>query len=475
MSTKNKKTIASQALLDMDAITSAIKEESRKSINLLLAEAVRDVLREGCEKEEEEKDYDVIDDETKDAEGKENSVAEPVSDDEPNSENGDEPSVEGNAEDSEAETEPEIGEPAGEEGTAEEAPETGDGSEAEWDNYSEYASGNDYDLTGEKDFDKVMKVYKLLGNDDTVVVNRDGDKINLKDSTNGADYIIDLGDEPKVDDGEDMGSSDSAPEINESDIAGIDDDGFDDKGVPSIEDLMQRINAMQNEIDTLKGEQQTEPSINESKTKRTRKSMKGAKDTLFEIDLGYTDSYQDKDPMAGLSNSEPSKNKSLDKGIPTDTKKPWAGDTKSKGQPFEKTIEETEEPLNEDFSVTLAADCSELDSSLFQSSAYAFSGTIYFTIDFSVVNDGSLAGGDVYIDFDKVTANTERALQTTESGERHRIRIDGVAAELPWTLGKGAGFDLNYEKYFVPLGEGTVRYDSTSVPFSMILPLTNNG
>ena len=345
MSTKNKKNIASQALLDMDAITSAIKEESRKSINLLLAEAVRDVLREGCEKEEEEKDYDVIDDETKDAEGKENSVAEPVSDDEPNSENGDKPSVEGNAEDSEAETEPEIGEPAGEEGTAEEAPETGDGSEAEWDNYSEYASGDDYDLTGEKDFDKVMKVYKLLGDDDAVVVNRDGDKINLKDSTNGADYIIDLGDEPKVDDGEDMGRSDSAPEINESDIAGIDDDGFDDEGVPSIEDLMQRINAMQNEIDTLKGEQQTEPSINESKTKRTRKSMKGAKDTLFEIDLGYTDSYQDKDPMAGLSNSEPSKNKSLDKGIPTDTKKPWAGDTKSKGQPFEKTIEETEEPV----------------------------------------------------------------------------------------------------------------------------------
>ena len=138
-------------------------------------------------------------------------------------------------------------------------------------------------------------------------------------------------------------------------------------------------------------------------------------------------------------------------------------------------LEETEEPLKEDFSVTLAVDCSELDSSLFKSSSYAYSGTIYFTIDFSVVNDGSLADGDVYIDFDKVTANTERALQTTESGERHRIRIDGVAAELPWTLGKGAGFDLSYEKYFVPLGEGTVRYDSTSVPFSMILPLTNNG
>ena len=139
-------------------------------------------------------------------------------------------------------------------------------------------------------------------------------------------------------------------------------------------------------------------------------------------------------------------------------------------------LEETEEDVTEDFSVTLAVDCSELDSSLFKSTSYAYSGTIYFTIDFSVVNDGSLNGGDVYIDFDKITANTERALQTTESGERHRIRIDGVSAELPWTLGKGAGFDfaLDGEKYFKPLEVGTVRYDSTAVPFSMILPLTDN-
>ena len=112
-------------------------------------------------------------------------------------------------------------------------------------------------------------------------------------------------------------------------------------------------------------------------------------------------------------------------------------------------LEQTEVDVTEDFSVTLAVDCSELDSSLFKSTSYAYSGTLYFTIDFSVVND-PVPGGDVYIDFDKITANTERALQTTESGERHRIRIDGVAAELPWTLGKGAGFDLSYEKYFVP-------------------------
>ena len=53
MSTKNKKNLASQALLEMDAITSAIKEESKNTLNTLLAEAVRNALREGCEEEED--------------------------------------------------------------------------------------------------------------------------------------------------------------------------------------------------------------------------------------------------------------------------------------------------------------------------------------------------------------------------------------------------------------------------------------
>ena len=58
MSTKNKKSVASQALLEMDAITSAIKEESKNTLNTLLSEAVRNALRESCE-EEEDKEYDI--------------------------------------------------------------------------------------------------------------------------------------------------------------------------------------------------------------------------------------------------------------------------------------------------------------------------------------------------------------------------------------------------------------------------------
>ena len=63
--------------------------------------------------------------------------------------------------------------------------------------------------------------------------------------------------------------------------------------------------------------------------------MKEGKEMVFEIDLGYTDNYQDKDPIKGLSNNEPSKSgKSWHKGVPTGTKKPWAG--KGSSKPFDK-------------------------------------------------------------------------------------------------------------------------------------------
>ena len=74
-------------------------------------------------------------------------------------------------------------------------------------------------------------------------------------------------------------------------------------------------------------------------------------ETLFEIDLGYTDNYQDKDPIAGLSNSEPSKSgRSWHKGVPTGTEKPWAGKgTEKKGDPFDKNVNENLTQLDDDY------------------------------------------------------------------------------------------------------------------------------
>ena len=74
-------------------------------------------------------------------------------------------------------------------------------------------------------------------------------------------------------------------------------------------------------------------------------------ETLFEIDLGYTDNYQDKDPIDGLNNSEPSKSgRSWHKGVPTGTEKPWAGKgTEKKGDPFDNSVNENLTQLDDEY------------------------------------------------------------------------------------------------------------------------------
>lgn len=344
MSTKNKKNLASQALLEMDAITSAIKEESKNTLNTLLSEAIRDALREGCE-EEEDKEYDIVDDEN-DAEDNDENAEEAKSDvDETNdSEMSDETAVPNNNTQMEPDAMPQN------------EPENGADDE-NWNEFSQYQAGeNTYDLTGEDDYEKVVKVYKLLKDEDQVVIKQDGNTIQLSDNETGAEYVIDLGDENEEPEVEVMDSEEapnSEMNLNESDIAGFDsdfdiNDDLDDEnefdmennfGEDELEDIKMTIDALRQKVNDLEGE-----TNNIYENRKTKKSMKESKEVLFEVDLGYTDSYQDKDPIAGLSNDEPSKNgKSWHKGVPTGTKKPWAGTTKSKGEPFGKIVSEEDE------------------------------------------------------------------------------------------------------------------------------------
>ena len=149
---------------------------------------------------------------------------------------------------------------------------------------------------------------------------------------------------------------------DDSDIAGfggeeIESDIEDDMIDGEIEPKNHKY-ASDSELDAIinpswEDEEEVDEFLYESKTnnknKKTRKPMKESKEVLFEVDLGYTDNYQDKDPIAGLSNNEPSKSgKSWHKGVPTNTAKPWAGETKSKGEPFEKTVNEEEMPVDEE-------------------------------------------------------------------------------------------------------------------------------
>ena len=373
----NKKSVAAQALLEMDSIVSAIKEESKKTLGGILNEAVKGALRESIE-EEDEKDYEVVDDEKDDAEDndeKENSGSSDVSEQgEDEMENmpqdGEEAPATGmeqpQGQEMGAQEAPEMGAEGGEDAAAAE-PQAGDGEEG-WDEFSKYQVGdNTYDLTGENDYDSVVKVYKLLKDDDQVVVKKDGNKVSLQDGQAGTEYVIDLGgdgEKPSAEGGE-MGGEEAPAELNEDfDIAGFPDDedgelNSDDEGWDNKEDddFDSEFNSFDEDEfdggfdDGLNDEDFASDRMGDDnnnfafESKKSRKPMKESKEVLFEVDLGYTDNYQDKDPIKGLSNNEPSKSgKSWHKGVPTGTQKPWAGSSKDKSDPFgDKTVEEEKE------------------------------------------------------------------------------------------------------------------------------------
>lgn len=69
----------------------------------------------------------------------------------------------------------------------------------EWASFEKYKVGDDeYDFS-EADDDEIVKVYKLLSDDDQVMVNKgDDNKVSLKDNETGAEYLIDMGDDSGV-------------------------------------------------------------------------------------------------------------------------------------------------------------------------------------------------------------------------------------------------------------------------------------
>ena len=321
----NKKSITTQALMEMNDIKKAIKEESKNTIKAMLSEAVKDALRESVEDDD---DMEILDDDKeccpkcgkcgdececgkkdaegkdKESEGKDSGEIDEVGDEEEVPAEGD------------AAQDPAMNAPAQD---AAPAPAEGEGDAAQDDFMAQYQAGDEdtLDLTGEQDIQNVLKVYKALSDDDQVVVRRDGDKINLQDGGTGAEYIIDLGTdeaeapaEPAMQDGE-------ADQLAEESYVGASD---------KYNELAEENN------------EETDPEMTNE-------------ETLFEIDLGYTDNYQDKDPIDGLNNSEPSKSgRSWHKGIPTGTEKPWAGKgTEKKGDPFDNSVNENLTELDDDY------------------------------------------------------------------------------------------------------------------------------
>lgn len=235
---------------EMEQLAAAITEGTKTTLQGLLNEAVSEYLREEILSEEDDDQDDVEE-----------------------------------VEDTESSDVPEFGETSDDADEAEEAPEEADDAENtedvedaedegdEWADFDDYKVGDDegseeYDFTKETDTDTLVKVFKLMKNDDQVSVVKNGDKVSIKDNEADTEYVIELG-------------GDSSDE----------EDNFDFEGEMTMESL------------------------------------------------GYTDNYQDKDPIAGLSmdGGAPKNTKDWHKGVPTGTKKPWAG--KGSSEPFGKKAE----------------------------------------------------------------------------------------------------------------------------------------
>ena len=278
-----------ESLLDYETLANSLKENTSNAVRDLLNEAVRETYNQILNEEEgDEDEYEVeeVDDTTSEKSNEAEKETEADADVETDADAEGEEGGEGE----EVETVEDDTEEVSDDKDASSADESESDEWAEFDKYK--LSDDEYDFS-QADDDEIVKVYKLLKDDDQVLVNVDNDtkKVELKDNETGAEYLIDLS---------------SFDNSNDLDFGG------DADGDLNFEDN----------------------NMNESR--------------IFEIVLneydshvGYTDNYQKKDAMTTPSTEEPGKNvNDWDAGVPKGKSKPWVG--KGNSKPFEKKVNEEE-------------------------------------------------------------------------------------------------------------------------------------
>ena len=285
-----KNNTAEKALLNAEKISKALREGTEKTLKSIVNEAISDFIKD----DDEPKDEPLAQEE------------QPIDDD----------SFE--VEDVETEETPEDDaktETPSEEGEGEKAPEEG-GADDEWADMEDFKVGdNDYDFTS-VDGETALKVYNKLGDDDQIFIKKEDDgTYTMQDEDTGAEYVIELGNDGDMaadaDNASDEEPTDEEPEAEEEPTFEID---LSDEDEEPIDD---------EDEDTIDDEDEDEENLNE--------------------DLGYTDSYQKKNPIDGLSMNEPADGKTTndwDEGAPKGTEKPWAG--KGDSDPFEKKVNESD-------------------------------------------------------------------------------------------------------------------------------------
>lgn len=296
----------SKTLLDYDALAQSLKENTNSAVKSILDEAVRETYAKLLT-EDSDKDYEESEVEDTDSDVKEDATTDDAVEDVPadggegmqQPEDTEDPTVE-----SEAETEPQE-DAVGTEPQPEGGEDAGEGDE--WADFDKYKmSDGEYDFTNAEDED-IVKVYKLMKNDDQVFVNKmDDGKVNVQDNETGAEYLIDLGG--------------NQPQEAEA-------EGGDFGAEPGFEN--------------------TNDDMNESTEKLFELVME------YNSNVGYTDNYQKKDVMTNPGMSEPGKNvNDWDAGVPKGTEKPWSGYPSKKNKadkPFNDAKgKQVEEAVNEE-------------------------------------------------------------------------------------------------------------------------------
>ena len=308
-----------ESLLDYETLANSLKENTSIAVKDLLSEAVREtytkLLTEESEDEYEveEEVNDTDSEETNDADNNSEEVTNEDGDMELDAES--ELGSEGDAEMTDVPEEggEEMPMDDGSEGMEAEPMNAGSESD-EWAEFDKYKiSDDEYDFSNAED-EEIVKVYKLLKDEDQVLVNvdKESQKVEIKDNQTGAEYLLDLSSFGGGCSGADCEMGAEEPMENDLDFGGNDAEGDLDFENENMNE--QRI---------------FEIVLNE-----------------YDSHVGYTDNYQKKDVMTTPSNEEPGKNvNDWDAGVPKGKSKPWAG--KGNSKPFENKVKEGEEETEE--------------------------------------------------------------------------------------------------------------------------------
>lgn len=304
--------VVRESLLDYNTLANSLKENTESAVKALLSETVRDtyakLLSEDDDKDYEEDEVeDTSSDIANDAESTNDMSADGVDDVDAGME----------AEEPVDDAAVDGGDNAELDGAAEDGGEDAEGGD-EWAEFDKYkVSDDEYDFTNAED-EEIVKVYKLMKNDDQILVHKDDNgNVNIQDNETGAEYLINLGDNGEA-------QSVAASEPSDDEVIVDDEEGADDFGA-------------EDDLDN-----NFEDDMNESTEKMFELVLE------YDSNVGYTDNYQKKDVMTNPGMSEPGKNvNDWDAGVPKGSEKPWSGKKDKADKPFDgekgKQVEESVE------------------------------------------------------------------------------------------------------------------------------------